>query len=125
MLARYVGKLPLENQCTDKQVRIKSIVLINLNDGAHKNEKLNSLSALHTLYPYFIDTERADVLIEGGRVVLDGTVPLANKETISNNLGKCLAHTPTYHISGSLEFITDAVSSLAAQDLNVLPKPKV
>ena len=59
------------------QVLIRSIVFVRLGEQAPPIvETLSSLSALHQLYPAFLDTVRGDVLVGGDSCLLDGAVPL-------------------------------------------------
>lgn len=110
---RFSFTLKPEQQEKRKEVLIKAIMLVNLNDGSTKSETLGSLSALHTLYPYFIDTERADVILEAGKAVFSGNLKTELKARLLTLLGLGLKSIPTLQVSGSLESIVDKVTSLS------------
>lgn len=121
---RYIGKLPERFQSKASQVKVKAVILINLNDGADRTKELIPLSAGHMLYPYFIDTERADVLIDGSVAIFDGTIPFENREIIAKNLAMALKSTPAYHITGSINYITDAISQIASPQKKIANQMK-
>ncbi len=89
---------------------IGSIVLVRLNDAVQEWEKLQPTSALHTLYPYFLDTVNADVVV-GKNVFTDSTSP-ATKEYLAGRLGIALHQVPVYCATGSLSFIVDKITGL-------------
>ena len=68
---------------------VQRIILPRLNDGAEKSRRLGSLAALHRLYPYFLDTVNADIVLSGGKAVLSGNPEKGVREKLS--AGLCLA----------------------------------
>lgn len=53
---------------------INRIYLLNINDGEFKVSPLSPLSALHTLYPYFMDKIKEDIILGGGEIVFSGKI---------------------------------------------------
>jgi len=88
---------------------IKSIFVININNYNHI-EKLSKPSALHRLYPYFLDTVNADTIY--GDNLIDGVVDSKTKQTLIKKLKETLSKTQVYVISGSLDFITKKITEL-------------
>lgn len=79
------------------QVLIRSIVFVRL--GAQKPpvvETLPSLSALHQLYPAFLDTVRGDVLVGGDSCLLDGAVPLQVRRQLQLQLSRALENVAVF-----------------------------
>lgn len=70
---------------------VHRIVLPRLNDGAEKARRLGSLAALHKLYPFFMDTVNADIVLSGGKVVLSGNPSEGVREKLTAGLGLVLA----------------------------------
>ncbi|HEY4484457.1 MAG TPA: hypothetical protein VI978_01905 [Candidatus Paceibacterota bacterium] len=92
---------------TDKSGPIRAIVLVNLNDGVTENNLIEPSSALHRLYPYFLDTINADTII--GQSVYVGTPPIGTQEKLAQNLKETLSKIPTYAVSGSMDFVCDSI----------------
>ncbi len=90
--------------------KISSIFLVRLNDGVQDWRELSSTSALHTLYPYFLDTVNADVVI--GKDLFDGSTPPETKEYLVRGLGEVLQNVPVYSATGSLSFIVDRIMGM-------------
>lgn len=90
--------------------KISSIFLVRLNDGVQDWRELSSTSALHTLYPYFLDTVNADVVI--GKDLFDGSTPPETKEYLVRGLGEVLRNAPVYSATGSLSFIVDRIMGM-------------
>lgn len=93
-----------------KAIKINAIILVRLNDGVKEFTKLTNLSALHTLYPYFMDTINADVIINNK--VFIGTPPKGSQELLARKLSKTLKRTPVYSITGSKQFIINKITNL-------------
>lgn len=70
---------------------VRNIVLPRLNDGVEKARKLGSLASLHRLYPYFLDTVNADIVLSGGKAVLSGNPDKGVREKLTAGLGVVLA----------------------------------
>jgi len=102
-LRRFAYKMPEDSYATGP-VLIKSIGLIKINEGVEETQKLAPLSALHTLYPYFMDAVNADVIVNG-KDVFDGSPITSVKPTLTSNLQRLLQHTPVIKSSGSILYL--------------------
>jgi hypothetical protein len=91
--------------------KVKGVVLVRLNDGRNGWEGLNPTSALHILYPLFLDTVNADTIV-GEEAVYDGNIASKDKRKLTKNLKKTLIHIPVYSGVGSLTYLTRKVKSL-------------
>lgn len=89
-------------------VKITSIAIIRINDGVAETQRLTGLAALHTLYPYFMDTVNADVIVNG-RHVFDGTPPHTAKAALVSSLGKAINQIPVHKYAGSMTFLKQRV----------------
>ena len=89
---------------------IGAVVLVHLNDGEEEWKKLTPMNALHNLYPYFLDTVNADVVI--GNDVFDGSISIDSKEYLVDRLGQILQQTQVYSAIGSLQFICENIERM-------------
>jgi len=89
---------------------IGSVVLVRLNDGVQDWRELQPTSALHTLYPYFLDTVNADIVI--GKDVFNGSVSQETKKYLAGRLGKAVERVPVYSAAGSLSFIVEKIAGM-------------
>lgn len=104
--------LEQNNYTTRRPMRITAIVLPQLNDGVKECQKLSEASALHTLYPYFLDWVNADTIMAQGSGVYLGTPPSESQNYLISHLQKTLVDIPVYKISGSLRYITKIIATL-------------
>jgi len=81
-----------------------------LNDGVQDWRELQPTSALHTLYPYFLDTVNADIVI--GKDVFNGSVSQETKKYLAGRLGKAVERVPVYSAAGSLSFIVEKIAGM-------------
>jgi len=120
---RFVFEFPSEYYTTLPEVKIRAIILLKLNDGQNNCAQLTSLSALHTLYPYFMDTERSNILVSGGKAILNGETSHRAKSQTAERLGKCLHDIPVFNVSGSLSFIASKITGLVkTPDIHPIPQ---
>src|SRR3989344_1340557 len=89
---------------TNKPGPVRAIVLANLNDGVAENNLIEPTSALHGLYPYFLDTVNADTILCDGRAVYVGMPVLGVQKKLAGQLKESLSKIPTHYISGSIDF---------------------
>jgi uncharacterized protein (TIGR00661 family) len=97
-----------------KSVPIKQIFLVGLNEGGTTHSMLTPLSALHHLYPLFLDKQREDTLIGGGLVFFDGSTPKEGREKLAKNLSAALQKIPVYQTIGSMEDVSAFIRSKGA-----------
>ena len=99
-------------------VPIAAIILVRLNDGRQECQKITPFSALHKLYPYFLDVVNADTIICHGKNVFVGTPPPQVHTFLAKKLLNILHTIPTYSITGSLPFVTQHIKHLP----NITPR---
>jgi uncharacterized protein (TIGR00661 family) len=119
---RLAFQLPPNHYTEKSRVPINQIYLVDLNDGVTNQDMLSPVSAMHTLYPFFIDKQRGDVLIGNGPVILDGHVSTEIKSNLAENLSHVLQNIPVYKISGSLGNISSFIHSKLG---SFCPKKKI
>lgn len=88
------------------------ISLPRLNDGAEKSRQLSALSALHKLYPFFLDAVNADIVLAGGRLVFAGSPPSSVNKRLARALSQALTKLPVWELEGSLPFINHTLEDL-------------
>lgn len=91
--------------------KIKAAVVVRLNDKAQEWNKLSSISAIHTLYPYFLDTVHADTVV-CGKFVHDGAIRPEVKSYLAMRLADTLPRIPVYTACGSLPFVAGRILGL-------------
>jgi hypothetical protein len=91
---------------------IKAIVVARVNDYKEERVQLTSLSAVHNLYAYFLDTVNADIIFSDTDTLLDGNVALQTKEYLLSHLKKAVEHMPVYAVTGSSQYIAEQISKL-------------
>lgn len=89
-----------------KKVRIRRVLLVNLNDTSNDFQQLSTLSALHTLYPFFADKQREDVLVGGGDALFDGSVSADIRAQLAARLGLGLQKIPVHRAISSLQNVS-------------------
>jgi len=108
---RFAYGLANDQYAPKAEVPITAITIIRVNDGVEETQTLGGLSALHTLYPYFMDTVNADVIVNG-KDVFDGTPPAAAKDALVAGLTQAFAHNiPVRKISGSMAYMCRKVAA--------------
>lgn len=115
---RYVFRLKPEDYAASPTVKIKAIVLIQFNEGFDHFSKLSPLSAIHTLYPYFLDFERGDVLLDGGKSMMIGSISPEIKKKYIPALSESTQKIPTYKLSGSITFVMDKIYELSTTPIS-------
>lgn len=92
---------------------VRGVVLVRANGGPLRLELLEGPSALHALWPLALDTARADVLVDGGAALLDGTVPLPIRLALASALSNALRDVPVIRAEGSAADMARVVADLA------------
>jgi len=98
---------------------VTDIILPRLNDGVSKRKFLGAVSALHKLYPYFMDAVNADIVLSGGKCVLSGEPRPRVRELLAAGLGAALsgddlssgmaAPLSVIEVEGSMDFVNGAL----------------
>jgi hypothetical protein len=107
-LTRYAYELPANDLSDREYVDIVSIHLLRLNDGVEETQYLSKLSALHTLYPFLMDSVNADVIVNAAHI-FDGSPSIEIKNRLTANLSKALGDLDVQKSAGSLEFLKSRV----------------
>ncbi|MDA2922386.1 hypothetical protein MYX07_03920 [Patescibacteria group bacterium AH-259-L07] len=97
---------------SESSVKIKSIVIVRINDGVEECSKLNPERALHMLYPYFLDRVNADTIVCDGKDVFVGTPPEGTQRQLVSLLSRSLPHISVYTVNGSVSFIANTIKNL-------------
>lgn len=109
---RLAFQLPSSYYSDQLRVPIKKILFVGLNDGVKADSLLNPISALHQLFPFFLDKQREDILISGDQACFDGSVPKGIKVELAKNLLEALQTIPVYKVTGSLQSVTSFIQNL-------------
>jgi hypothetical protein len=92
-------------------LQVTTIALTRLNDGAEEWEPLSAISALHKLFPFFLDSVNADTVLLHGGDVFSGALPPDQealvRKTLAAALVSALAKVHAVSVSGSRQFITE------------------
>ncbi len=110
-LTRHAYEMSAGEYSKEKTVPIKSIAIVRVNDGVREAQRLEPLSALHTLYPYFMDTVNADIIVNG-KDILNGVSSVDTKEKLALSLGKAIDSLQVFRYSGSIDFLSQKVFQL-------------
>lgn len=89
--------------------KIKKIFIARLNDGAREFTRLNPASAMHKLYPYFMDSVNADTIMCNGKCVFAGKPPAGAEARLAKGLLSALKKIPVYSVSGSKPFVVKRI----------------
>ena len=112
---REIFQLPQAHYTHKTDVKIKAIVMIEIDDQNEDFSQLSTLSALHTTYPYFIDYERADVLLNEGKDMFVGNLDPTLKRKFIAQLSRALQDVPVYVLKGTRDFICGKIQKLARE----------
>jgi hypothetical protein len=93
-------------------VPLRAIVLARLNDGAADFFQLSPTSALHKLFPFFMDAVNADTVLCGGKEVFGGDPSSDTRARLSATLADVLTTIPVYSVAGSMPFVTEHLAAL-------------
>jgi hypothetical protein len=103
---QYVGRsaflLEERAYAQDQLVEVRRIAFVQLNDGADEHSELSPVSALHRLFPFFLD-------VCGGADVLSGAPPRGVEKSLAHRLLPALQHVSVCAVTGSMQFITTAL----------------
>ena len=97
--------LPEKYYSKQQFVPIKGIYIIHLTSEEGRYKQLSPLSALHILYPFFLDRQREDIIIGSADTLWDGAVSKKQRLTLAKQLNALLTTLPAYQVSGSPEYI--------------------
>lgn len=104
--------LPGASYAPEPRVPIAAIVLPHLNDAVSEQGTLSPMSAVHTLYAYFMDSTKADTVLCDGRAVLPGTPDAGVEDRLAGALTETCRHIPVYAMAGSLADVTERIAAL-------------
>lgn len=112
---RLAFQLPTEFYAHDKEVVIKRIVLVALNDTRESITQLSPTSALHTLYPLFLDKQREDILVDSDAAFLDGAISKEERIGFVKSLKTAMETIPVYKAVGSLEKVGAFIANKSSE----------
>ena len=95
-----------------KSLSIRKIILIRLDDAKEETHQLSESTALHVLYPYFLDTVNADTILGEDMKIIAGIASQEVREFLARSLSERLKHVPVYFISGSSGYICEQIIAL-------------
>ncbi len=110
--SRHSFRIKHEHYASAKRVPIKAVVLLYLNDGRDTFDELSKLSAVHNLYPFFMDSQREDVLLNEGNYVFYGTVKPDVKQKNAVRLSQGIKKIRTVNVIGSMDYVTHQVMNI-------------
>jgi len=119
---RLAFQLQPDYHANEQQVPIKRILFVGLNDAVNTAFQLSPRGALHALYPFFLDKQREDVLVEGELALLDGAVDKEVRKTLVKDLKTALDGIPVYKAIGSLENVSSFIAGKPQLQLTKGPK---
>src|SRR3989338_676088 len=93
------------NGIFEKSVPIRSVALVRLNDFTEECTELKGSSALHSVFPYFLDTVNANVIF--GDSVFVGTPPSGTEDFLAKQLLVGLRSIPVFSCIGSASFVAE------------------
>lgn len=91
---------------------IKSIALIGQLQNAQEFKEFTSLSALHALYPYFLDSVNADTVLCEGTQVYCGDFGSTPRKELARSLSLSLQTIPVYLIRGSQDYVVSRLGEI-------------
>ena len=95
-----------QSQCPQN---IGKIALVRLSDGVKTWSRLSPLSAVHTSYPYILDTIHADCIVAGGNAIYIGDASPDSRIHLANMLTQTLTTIPVNNGVGSVTFLTEKI----------------
>lgn len=83
----------VENKYTIKenQKEVNKLYFFSLVNADLIVNSLSKLSSMHELYSFFLDSTKIDVIVDGGKIIFDGSNSTQSKEALLNNLQKWLS----------------------------------
>ncbi len=112
----YAGRLAFaladDTYATETPIPIGAIALVGLNDGVADTSKMEPTSALHRLFPFFLDTVYADTVVLGGGDVYFSTPPRGCQKALSISLSQALTKVHVYSVVGSKNYISYSLERL-------------
>ncbi len=98
---RVAFELAGDSYCPDPTVRIRKIVIVSLADCNPRAASVDSLSALHRLFPLFMNQMRSDTLLGGAARLINGAVAAHTKLELARLLEHGLQHISVHEFFGS------------------------
>jgi hypothetical protein len=99
-----------EHQQVHAPREIGKVALVRLGHSMRTWNALPSLSALHTLYPYFLDTEYTDCIVANGNAIYLGDTPVSSRRQLTAKLGQSVLRVPVFSGIGDKEFLAQRIA---------------
>src|SRR5262249_52816638 len=106
---RSAWSLPDDMYAPVAPVPIRLIAVARLNDGGNRRERLSPASAVHRLHPWFLDAFNANTVLLGAGKVFCGNPPRGCEDRLLDGLGAITAKIPVLWLSGSMDFVSNAL----------------
>lgn len=105
---RTAFKLPSENY--SYWGKITDIIIVRINDWVEEFSTVNPQSALHLLFPYFMDKVNSDAIVCWWNDIFVWN--LTNHKSLLKDIKNSLEWKSVYNIAWSLDFIVDKILKL-------------
>jgi hypothetical protein len=91
--------------------KIGAVYIVRLNDGVEDFQRVSQMSAVHALYPSFLDATNADVIVGGDMVYDSPNTPFMQliKSFLAQQLARATRNLPVYKVTGSLPFVVETI----------------
>lgn len=105
---RGIYPIPQNFMSQSKKVLIKGIILMKLNE----QESKTVCASHHRIFPFFLHTERENVLLGGSNAILNGEVSSKVKLSLGQKLERIVNTMTVLEINGSKDDICDSVEKM-------------
>ncbi|NTW13881.1 MAG: hypothetical protein HGA31_02525 [Candidatus Moranbacteria bacterium] len=109
---RYAGLPSPDRLSVSDAVAIRHIAIVRVDDSRSECVILDNSSALHALFPFFLDAVNADVVLDRLEDVFMGTADDELGRYLSKKLRDTLATVPVGSITGSSVFVAEKLSGV-------------
>lgn len=89
---------------------IGRVALLRLSDRARQWRRLQPASALHQLYPQFVDALREDTIVAGGAGVYVGATAAESRRQLAGSLHDSLVSTPAWQGTGDKTYLSERLA---------------
>jgi len=109
---RHTFLLPQHRYKNDDKLVIDAIAIVKLTSFKQSCEKQTYPSVVHSLYPYFIDSVNADIVLADFGKVFSGDTVTERKDTLVKNLSAVSRDIPVYFVTGTVDYIANKLKEI-------------